>query len=300
MAKISRKALDWWLVVCIDVTVPAVIVWKYHFGEITRAVALISGLLSLAISNAVFLAAVHARNKRHGVITARSWFAGGIGLAVVSGVVTAGAVYLTPQHNEYADLAFSNIPLSQIHPTRKAILVELIRRQNELSLEYQKRASQMMPISPPLYSPESFATTSVMRRVTATLTQSNAEDLAYAGQVQQAMGRFRAEMGRADPAYLKSFEASDQKREDGQHKLTQLQEKWFHSVIALYAYASAESREITIRKGQLRFANTNIESELSRQMAQSKALYDAWQAQFQELSHEQATERRDVGLGANR
>jgi hypothetical protein len=296
MAKISRKALDWLALVCIDVTVPAMIAWKHHFGEVTSAVALASGLISLAIGNAVFLGAVHTRNRRSGRGTARGFLVSAAGLAVVSALVTAGAVYLTPEHNEYIDLALSNTPLSQIHPQRKALLVEFMRQRLADSKAYQKEAAELKPFSPPLFSAESFASKSVMQAVSAQLERANAADVSYFDEQKQTMDDFRSKMAKVDPQYLKSFEASDGKQETERRKAFKLQEKWYHATLALYAYASSHSAKIKISKGQLRFTDTAVQSEFAQRMTGAKNLYATWQEEFQRLLKRQEQARREVGL----
>lgn len=299
MAKISRRALDWLALVCIDVTVPAMIAWKHHLGEVTPAVALTSGLISVAFINAVFLGAVHIRNKRSGQGTARSLFVGGVGLAIVSALVTAGAVYLTPEHNEYVDLALSNTPLSQIHPQRKAILVEFLRRRLKIGQAYQKEAAQMKPISPALYSPESFASTSVMQSVSRQLRRAYAADEDYYEELQQSMNDFRSKMEKVDPDYLRSFEAGGGKQEIGQKQAMELEGKWFKATIALYAYAGSHAGEITIRQGELHFADSTDGSEFSRREKGAKNLYGAWQSELQKLSRRQEQARREAGLASD-
>jgi hypothetical protein len=296
MAKVSRKALDWWLVACADSTVVAIIAWKHHFGEVTTSVALASGLICLAVLNIVFLAAVNARNKRHGLPTAGSFFAGAVGMAVVSSLVMAGAVYRKPERNEDVDLALSNTPLSEIHPQRKAILVQLLRRRQAISQEYQKEVAQMKPICPALYSPASFASASAMHDLMSELTQAYDADVSNAAQQKQSMDEFRVEMGRADPDYLKSFEAADQRDEEHRNNITDLEEKWFNSTIALYKYAASHSKEITVREGQLRFGNSAVQSEFSRELQGSKTLYNGFQEQVQEGIREHTQNRRKVGL----
>jgi hypothetical protein len=299
MAKLSRKAIDWLALVCIDATVPAVIVWKHHSGEVTAAVALTSSLISLGIGSAVFLGAVHSRNRRRGQGTSRGFLVSAAGLAVISALVTAGAIYLTPQRNDYVDLALSDTPLSQIHPQRKAIIVELLRRRLEISQEYQKEAAQMKPISPALYSPASFASASVMHEVTEGLTHAYDTDISNNAEQRRSMDEFRVEMGKADPEYLKSFEATDQKDEEERNNIMDLEEKWFDSTIALYKYAGSHSDEITVSEGQLRFANNTVQSDFSRQLRESKNLYSVFQKQVQNEIRDHRRNRRKLGLASD-
>lgn len=275
------------------------IAWELHSGEATSSIALIAGLTSVAVMNAVFLGAVHIRNKRSGQGTARSLLLGAAGLAVISALLTAGAVYLTPEHNEYLDLALSNTPLSQIHPQRKAILVELIRRRLELSQAYQKEAAQMKPISPALYSPKSFASTSVMQSVSRQLKRAYTADDNYYEELQQSMNDFRSKMEKVDPDYLRSFEAGGGKQEIGQKQAMELEGKWFKATIALYAYAGSHAGEITISQGKLHFADSTDGSEFSRREKDARNLYGAWQSELQKLSRRQEQARREAGLASD-
>lgn len=296
MAKISRRVLDWWLLVCIDATVTGFIAWKHHFGEITPAVGLATGLICLAVGNVVFLTAIHARSKRLGESVSRRLLLVGVSLAVVAALILAGAIYLTPVRNEYLDLALSNTPLSQIHPQRKAILVQLLRRRQAISQEYQATVAQTKPISPALYSPASFASTSVIQNVMAALTQAYDADISNAAEQKQSMDEFRVEMAKADPKYLKSFQARDQKDEQQRSNIIEAERQWFNSTVALYKYAASHADEITDREGELRFANNTVRSEFTRQLGESKNLYNGFQEQVQVGLRDHRRSRREAGL----
>lgn len=296
MSKIPRKALDWWLLICMDATVVCLIAWKHHFGEIAPTVGLASGLFSLAVLNVVFLTAIHARNKHNGETTSRKLLLAGVSLAAVAALIVAGTIYLTPGRSEYLDLALSNTPLSEIHPQRKAIFVRLLRRRQAISHEYQKAVAQMKPISPALYSPASFASTNTMQNVTAALTQAYDADVSDAAEQKQSMDEFRAEMGKIDPGYLKSFEAGDQNDQAERNNIMDLEGKWFDSTIALYKFAGSHSDEITVREGRLRFTNNTVQSEFTRLLEGSRKLYNAFQVQVQHQLRDHGQNRREAGL----
>jgi hypothetical protein len=123
IASLSRNALDWLMLACTDVTIPTIVIWKHHTGEASPVAAVIVGFPSLVILNAVFLRAIHGRRQRLGQITSRRFISAAAGLALLSGLLTAVGVYSVPERNDYVDLALSNVPLEQIHPERKALLV---------------------------------------------------------------------------------------------------------------------------------------------------------------------------------
>ena len=82
--------------------------------------------------------------------------------------------------------------------------MELIRELAASSKEYESAAAHFRPITPPLYSPESFGSTEAMDSAVRQLQQAFAIDAAYFDGLRRSEARFREEMERADPQYLLS------------------------------------------------------------------------------------------------
>lgn len=285
------------MLACGDVAVPAVVAWEHHAGEATSTVALISGVLSLAVMNVVVLKAIYSRHKRHGEQTSRGFVAGAAGLALLSGLLTAVGVYSIPERNDYVEIALSSIPLDQIHPERKALVIELMRRRIAESRDYERTAAQMKPISPPLLSPESFANESIMRSVSDQLRQSNAADVDYQKKQERTTDDFRGKMMRVDPDYLRSLEPGLREQEAQDAEILQLEQGYVTAALALYGYANQHARDIVVKDGQLRFADDSVRTEFSRQLENSKSLYQQWQETYQENAKQQQQTRKHVGLG---
>ena len=270
--------------------------WEHHTGEANRTVASISGLVSIVVLNAVIITAIHFRDKRNGNVVQRSFVIGAVGLALFSALLTAIGVYSTPERNDYLKLAFSNIPIDQIHPEQKALVVDLLRRSAVNSRQYESVASQMKPLSPPLYSAESFANDSVIRSVAEEYKQASAVDFAYREEQVRTMNEFRSKMMKVDPDYLKSFEAGQQERQTLETNAFQLQQECATATLALYDYAETHTKDILVKDGQLSFRNDGVRAEFSRQLEASRSLNERWQKAVQELTRHQQRSRKELGL----
>jgi hypothetical protein len=299
MAPVSRKTLDWIMLLCGDLTVPAVISWERHAGEATTTVALLIGFFSLVVLNVVIVRAILSHRKRLGEGTSRGFILGAVGLALLAGLLTSVGVSSFPERNEYVELALSNVPLSEIHPEQKALVVELARRRAANSKKYEQVAAQTKPISPPLYTPDSFASDTVIRAAIEQYTADYAADLNYREEEKQSMNEFRNKMMKVDPDYLKSFEVAQQSRETREEAAFQLEQECVTATLALYNYADIHKKEISIRNGELSFANDGVRIDFSRQLEESKALYERWQGALQELIREQQRSRKEIGLEPN-
>jgi hypothetical protein len=299
MPLVSRTNQGWLIVVVVNLTVPAMVVWKHHTGEASRTVALIIGFASLLVVNAVIIAAIHFQEKRSGKILQRGFVIGAIGLALVSALLTAIGIYFTPERNDYVELALSNIPLDQIHPQQKALVVDLLRRSAANSRDYENAAAQMKPISPQLYSAESFANDSVIRSVSEQFKKAIAIDFAYREEQGRTMNDFNSKMTNVDPDYLKSFEAGQQEQQTREFNLFQLGQECATATVGLYDYAEKHAKDIALKDGQLTFANDAVRAEFSRQLETSRSLNERLQAAHQELVRRQQRSRYEVGLKAS-
>jgi hypothetical protein len=271
MYKMSRNSLDWLFVCCANVPVPLMMAWKRSSGELSIVTATVSGLVALAFVNLTVIVSIRARNRRHGQATSRALIFGAVLLATASAAVMALAVFSIPAHNEYVDLAFSNLPLSQIHPERKALVVELIRRKAANSRDYDIAASQTKPLSPPLYSPESFSSKDAMADTMKQLKKATDSDFAYRTKQQDAEADFHKRMSEVDPQYLATFEGGLEQADEA--SMSKLEQQWFSATSALYAYAAAHQKDIEVRNGKLKFKTTVVQIEFNQRQELSKTLY---------------------------
>ena len=284
-------------VVACNLTVPILVNWKYHTGEATRTAAFISGAASLLILNAVIIKVILARDKRNGQGTPRGFIAGATGVALLSAVLTTVGLYSVSQRKDYLELALSGIPLDQIHPEQKSLVIGLARRRLALSRDYEQASAQTKPFSPALYSADSFSNESVIRSVSEQYKKANALDFSYQEQQELSTNEFRDKMKKVDPDYLRSFEAGLREQETRQAQVLQLQHECLTTTVALYDYADAHTKDIVVTNGQLHFMNASVQMEFSRQLEESKSRYQRWQEALQELGRDHQKLRSELGLG---
>ena len=160
--------------------------------------------------------------------------------------------------NELMDEVISSKPISEIRRERKAILVQLLRARLQTGQEYEAVASQMKPISPPLYSDESFENEDVIRLVMTQVRAAASTDIIYSDKQQAAMNEFRTRMSKADPAYLESFESDRRDIDDLYGKTASLVKQWLDATSDLYDFAAANHKTITLKANQLIFSDPKI------------------------------------------
>ena len=294
----SRDPLDWLIAVCVNLPIPAIMIWKRSTGELSSSTAIRSGLIALAISNVVAVLAVRTKRKRRGDATSPTFALGAAGLAVIAGTIMAIGIVSVPTHNQYVDLAFSNIPLNQIHPERKALIVELIRRKAANSREYRSITSLAKPLSPALYSAESFANPDVIAKTIRQLKALADADFAYYAKQQEADKEFREKMSSVDPNYLKAIDAID--TDDIAERATvQLEEQWFSSTASLYKYAGAHHEEIEFREGVLKFLTKGVQSEFNHDLENCKTLHTQLQNRVRGSLSDKEKERAHIVMPTN-
>jgi hypothetical protein len=287
MAPWTREAKDWLVLVCIDAGVPITIAWKRHTGEASATVAIVSGLVSLAVLNAILIVTIRARNKRQDQGVPRSLVIGAIGLMMLGALITSLSVFAVTAHNDYLELALSDKPLNDIHPAQRALVVELLRRRLANSRANNHLIADIKPISPPLFSPDSFASESTIRSVSSAYKNATDADFSYYAQQQEAMNDFRSKMTKVDPGSLKSFEAAQQQQETAEAEGYKMEQESATATLALYQYAAVHAKDITFKNGELAFSTESVRLEFSGQLENSKALFSKWQADVQERARRQ-------------
>jgi hypothetical protein len=294
MAPWTRNAKDWLVLVCLDAGVPITIAWKRHNGEASANVAVVSGLVSLVVVNAVLFTMLHARNKRQSQSVSPRLIIGAIGLMMLAASLTAISAYSVPAHNDYLELALSNTPLNEIRPEQKALVVELLRRQLANSRANDRLIAESTPISPPLYSETSFANEETIQRVSTEYKNAAEADFSYYAQQQGVMNEFRDKMMKVDPSYLRSFEAGREERETAEAKAFKMEQECTSATLALYQYAANHTKDITVQNGELAFSTDAVRLEFSEQLEHSKSLFNTWQAAVQELARRQQQARAAI------
>ncbi len=292
----NRTRLYWLVLVSINSGVPIATVWKYHAGETSSRVALVSGMIVLIVCNLAALLAFWRRYQLDGEPLPRTLLVGAAALAVVCCLLTILGVSSVRHHNEYADLAFSDTPLSSIEPEQKRLVVELIRCTAANSQEENKALAeaQKVPMNPPVYSPESFANQQVIQSTMAHLTKYADIDFQYFGKQQSAREDFRRKMAVIDPEYLKSWNAKRQEQEAADKATDQLEHDWFASVESLYNYAAQHTQEISVKDGRIAPSANAIRQAFNDQLDWSKALHDKLQSSVKEQVRRQQESRAQL------
>jgi hypothetical protein len=289
----SRKPLDWLIVLCANLAVPLMMMWKRVSGELGVATAIISGLAAIALVNTAAIVGIRVRNRRQGRPNSLKFVLGTLTVAVASASVMALGVASSPARNEYLDLAFSSVPLNQIHPERKALIVEFIRRKAANSREYEAIQGQTKALSPPLYSPESLSSPDIIAKTMEQLRRATDADLVYYTKQQEADKEFQTKMGEVDRQFLKDFDGLSSE-DFAEAAIMQLEQQWLTSTSALYGYAAEHQREIELRDGKLKFASTAVQMAFNKREQYSKTLYGKLQDRVQGLLREKQEQRARI------
>jgi hypothetical protein len=276
MPNISRRQLDWIILFSVDLGVPATLAWQRHTGAVTVSVAVITAIIVLAALNGFLVLNFYRRNKRQALPTGRSFFFGAGVMAIISLLVTVLAVSQIPAHNDYLRLALSNTPLENIHPLRDRLVVELIRSRAANSRENDSLIAEVSknPLSPQLYTPESFANLEVTQRTSSGLKKFVDADLDYGAKQIQAMTDFRAKMKEADPEYLISWDAKKNDQDTLMAETLKVEKQFLDSVIALYDFAGKHTADIRVSGGKVEISDPKIRQNFESQLSASKNLRD--------------------------
>lgn len=271
-----RQHIQWFVLLCVNLTIPAFLIWQFRSGEITQVNAVICAAICIIGLNALVLYGFDRGLRRNGVrVPAKLPM-----VAAMFGLAAFGATALTVSHvaqqDRYMDLAASNVPLDSIQPLRTRLVVELVRQTAANSRENDNllRDVQKHPLDPQVYTPASFSSIQVMNRTVTRLTEIIAADNAYYAKQQAARQRFRDQMAIVDPAYLDSWDKASAAQEGAEAATEELEKEWLESVRVLYSYASQHSRELRIRDGQLQFSTPALNDTFRNQMSRSQALHD--------------------------
>jgi hypothetical protein len=273
----NQQRMQWFVLFCANLTIPALLIWKFRACEITERNALISAAICCIGLNGFLLYGFHKGIQRMGGARLRpKVFVVAAILAFVGFSATALTVPRMAHHDSDLDLAMSDAPLDSIQPPRTRILVELIRQIAANSRENDKVLAEARehPLDPQVYSPQSFASVDVMNRTIARLTAFVVADAEYYGRQQAAQRHFREHMVIVDPAYLESWNKARGPQENLEAATEEIQKEWLVSVKALYDYASQHYGELHIKDRKIQFSTPAANVAFSDQMDRSKALHD--------------------------
>lgn len=290
----SRSRLDYLMIAFANAALPIFVVLRARSGDLATANALLIGTLSAILVNGALLAGIGIRKKRAGQRISRTTLL----FVLVMGIASIGSVELVARFlldpDDVVKLAYSNKPLARIYPEPKRLVVELMRHRQQSSDEYQRVAARARPLSPSVYSSESFANTDVMRTTISSLQAAAAVDFGYAARRSRQIADFRREMERIDPhsMYLQAWsetEASDE-------SLARIEKDWLTSTVKLYEYAISKVGETKLVNGKLLFRSDAERLEFARLIEESRSLNTRLQTVSKNMKEAQARARADLAL----
>ncbi len=161
---------------------------------------------------------------------------------------------------------------------REAVLHELLQLLAVNANEHRAAVQAAKPITPGVYSPESFTSPEVENLVAGELEAYSMEDMRYRERNRVAISRFRSRMAEVDPAYLKEWDGKRAEAEGEDLQVADLEAKWVKSVEALYLYAAEHGKEIAMSRTGASFASKDVESGFEQLLARSRGEQQAYRA----------------------
>jgi len=274
MTPLSQRSRDWLIVIGTNLTAACWLFWHAR-GEISGETTLIATPIVFVILNAVVLRSIRGKNRRLQLTTPTSLVVTAITLALVASAGLWGDLHRDLDFSQaILDEAVSSEPISDIKPESRAILVQLLRKRLQNSREYNADASRFTPITPALYSAESFENENVIQSVKSQVKAAASRDITYSNRQQEAMNDFRTKMSKADPAYLESFEAQRKSVDDEYAKASSQIAEWLEATVGLYDFAAAKHKTIKLKGHDLVFLDSATKATFEDKKKHSTDLLD--------------------------
>jgi hypothetical protein len=296
MTQMSQRSRDWLIVIVTNLTAAFWLLWHAR-GEMSGETTLKSTPIVFVLLNAVVLWSIRTKNRRHQLTTPPSL----VITAIISAVLASGCLWAVLHRDldfshEILSEAVSSTPITHIKPESRAILVQLLRTRLQNSREQAAAASRFKPITPALYSAESFANESVIQSVKSQVDAAASFDLSYADKQQAAMNEFRERMSKADPAYLESFESQRKEANDEFAKASLQEKQWLDATTALYDFAALNHRVMGLQGNQLVFSDSRVKASFEVKKAHAVDLLNTLQAMQKQQAERQEKALPDVPL----
>ncbi len=271
--KVYRRAT--WLLILANLSVPAFVFFQRNGNNLSDTVNIWVGWISATVVTAMLVVGMYLRLPVDRRQIPRSMMLIALALVVLSGLTTTISIAASPSDN-YMAVALSDTPLNRIEPDRKRLVVELIRQNKAASDENSRMARSMKPISPALYSGDSFGSKAAMQSTSSQLKQAYDIDQAYARAKHQARQGFHDKMQRVDPNYLRGFESRMQPDDTLEASIEVEEAKWVASALSLYDFAATHAGDITVDSGgHLVIASEELKKRLLQQINASTVLQQA-------------------------
>jgi hypothetical protein len=261
-----------WLLLVVNLAVPAFVMVQRNGNHLTDAANIWVGWISATMLTVMLVVGTYLRLPMDRRQIPRSMVLTSLALVVLSGLITTVCIASSPSDN-YLAVALSDTPLNKIKPDRKRLIVELVRQNKAASDENSRIAKTMKPISPALYSVDSFANKTAMESTSSQLKQAYDIDKAYAVAKHEARQAFHDQMQKIDPDYLRGFDSKMQEDDSLETSIEAEESKWVESALSLYDYATAHASDISLNKdGHLAIASEELKQNLLQQINASTAL----------------------------
>jgi hypothetical protein len=255
-----------------NLSVPAFVVFQQNGNTLSDGENIWVGWISAALVTTSLMVGMYFRPPVDRRQMPKSMVLTSLALVVLSGLITTICIAASPSDN-YLAVALSDTPLTKIKPDRKRLLVELIRQDKAASDENSRIAKSMNPISPALYSVDSFASEAATESTASQLKQAYRVDQTYAAAKLRARRDFHDNMQTVDPGYLRDFESGMQKDDSLEFSIEAEEEKWVESALNLYDYAAAHASNISVDGGgHLVIASEGLKRSLLQEIDASTAL----------------------------
>jgi hypothetical protein len=261
-----------WLLLVVNLAVPAFVMVQRNGNHLTDAANIWVGWISATMLTVMLVVGTYLRLPVDRRKVPRSMVLTSLALVVLSGLITTVSIESSPSDN-YLAVALSDTPLNKIKPDRKRLIVELVRQNKAASDENSRIAKTMKPISPALYSVDSFANKTAMESTFSQLKQAYDIDKAYAVAKHEARQAFHDQMQKIDPDYLRGFDSRMQEDDSLEASIEAEESMWVASALSLYDYAAAHASDISLNKdGHLAIASEELKQNLLQQINVSTAL----------------------------
>ncbi len=296
MTQMSQRSRDWLMVIGTNLTAAFWLFWHAR-GEMSGETTLKATPIVFVILNAVVLWGIRAKNLRLQLTTPTRL----VGTAIIMALLASACLWAALHRDldfsrEILNEATSSKPINAIKPESRAILVQLLRTRLQNSREDSAAASRFKPITPALYSAESFENENVIQSVKGQVEAAASLDISYAGKQQEAMDEFRTKMSKADPAYLASFEAQRRGADDEFARALLLEKQWLEATNALYDFADANQKVMKLKGNQLVFSDPRVKATFEEEKQHSADLLNRMQAIQKQQADRQEKVLPDVSL----
>jgi hypothetical protein len=264
-----------WLLVLVNLSVPAFVFFQRDRNDLSDAKNIWIGWISASLLTTVLVISMYLRLPLDRRRISKSMVLTSLALVALSGIITTISISATPSDN-YLAVALSDTPLNSIKPDRKRLMVELIREEKAASDENSRIAHSIKPISPALYSVESFVNEAAMKSTSSQLKQAYDIDQTYAAAKLQARRAFHDKMQKVDPAFLRGIESRMQEGDSTEASIEKDEAKWVSSAVSLYDYTAAHASDISLNSsGHLTIKSDELRRRFLQQVETSKALQQA-------------------------